>query len=425
MQPREPSLPDHPEAADAARARLATELRRRSRALSRSVQDAFARVPRHVFVPEVAPTDAYRDEALVIKCGPDGMPVSSSSQPAMMAIMLDQLGLQPGHRVLEIGTGSGYNAAVMAAVVGREGKVVSIDIDPELVERARASLAAAGYDGVTVICADGGFGDPDDAPFDRIIVTAGAWDIAPAWLDQVTAGGLLVLPLSVRGIQLSVALRRGDKDVWRSISSWRCGFVRMLGAFAGPEAIIRLGEPDVLVAQVSDGRAVDPHALRAALAGQPAAEQVLPGTGGLAELGDLDLWLTMSAAMLDRVTLVAAGSWFPLAQLLPAGLLVSNAAEASRLGAAVLLPGRLGDQDFEHALAHPGAVIRGFGPGGPALAGYLAELASQWADLGRPEAQQLQLTVRPAARRRKSTAPSDGALLLERPSVAIEVSWPR
>src|SRR5258708_24451756 len=202
MQPREHEWPT---GADAACARLARELRQRGRALSRSVAEAFARVPRHVFVPEVGPAAAYRDEALVIKCGPDGMPVSSSSQPAMMAIMLDQLGLEPGHRVLEIGTGSGYNAAVMSAVVGPQGQVISIDIDPELVARAQASLAAVGYDRVTLLCADGGYGDPADAPFDRIIVTAGAWDIAPAWLEQVAAGGLPVLPLSVRGIQLAVA----------------------------------------------------------------------------------------------------------------------------------------------------------------------------------------------------------------------------
>ncbi len=424
MQPREPSLPVHPPEADAARARLVRELRHRGRTLSRSVQDAFAKVPRHVFVPEVAPADAYRDEAFVIKCGPDGLPVSSSSQPAMMAIMLDQLGLQPGHRVLEIGTGSGYNAAVMAAVVGPEGKVVSIDIDPELVARARGSLEAAGYDGVTVICADGGFGDPDDAPFDRIIVTAGAWDIAPAWLDQVAGGGMLVLPLSVRGIQLSVALRRGDRDDWRSVSSWRCGFVRMMGAFAGPESVIRLGEPDILVAQVSEGSVVDPHALRAALAGRPAAELVLPRPGGLAEVADLDLWLTMSAATLDRVTVLAAGSWFSLAQLLPAGFLVSHAAEASRLGAAVLLPGGLGDGDFEQARSRPGATIRGSGPGGPALVGYLAGLARRWAELGRPEAQDVQITVRPAGRASAGVARPDGPLVLQRPSVSIEVEWP-
>ena len=429
MQPREPSWAVDPEAADAARARLARELRHRSRALSRSVQDAFAAVPRHVFVPEVDPAAAYRDEAFVIKCGPDGMPVSSSSQPAMMAIMLDQLGLRPGHRVLEIGTGSGYNAAVMAAVVGPRGKVISIDIDPELVARARAGLAAAGYDSVTVICADGGFGDPDDAPFDRIIVTAGAWDIAPAWLDQVTAGGLLVLPLSVRGIQLSVALRRESGDGWRSTSAWRCGFVRMLGAFAGPETVVRLDEPNGLVAQVSDGSAVDSHALQAALAGQPAAEQVLPGLGGLAELTDLDLWLTMRAARLDRVTVLAAGSWFPLAPLLPAGFLVSHATEASRVGAAVLVPGGLAGPDAEHAQSGQGAAVRGFGPGGSALAGYLAELTLRWAELGRPEAQNLQLTVRATGRARTSTdravrRATGGPLVLHRPSVTIEVAWP-
>jgi protein-L-isoaspartate(D-aspartate) O-methyltransferase len=376
-----------------------------------------------VFVPEVGLAAAYRDEALVIKCGPDGMPVSSSSQPAMMAIMLDQLGLRPGHRVLEIGTGSGYNAAVMAAVVGPRGKVISIDIDPELVTRARASLAEAGYDSVTVICADGGFGDPDDAPFDRIIVTAGAWDIAPAWLDQVAAGGLLVLPLSVRGMQLSVALRRDDDgDDWRSISSWRCGFVRMLGAFAGPETVVRIGEPGVLVVQVSDGSAVDPHALQTALAGQPAAELVLPHPGGLAELGDLDLWLTMSAGALDRVSVLAAGSWLPPA-LLPAGFLVSHGTEASRLGAAMLLPSGPDGKDAPHA-GGPGAVIRGFGPGGPALAGYLASLARQWAELGRPAAQDLGLTVWPAAKERTSSARPGSSLVLRRPSVSIEVSWP-
>jgi protein-L-isoaspartate(D-aspartate) O-methyltransferase len=423
MQPREPSLPVPPEEADAARARLARELRQRSRALSRSVQDAFAKVPRHVFVPEVAPADAYRDEAFVIKCGPDGLPVSSSSQPAMMAIMLDQLGLQAGHRVLEIGTGSGYNAAVMATVVGPEGKVISIDIDPELVVRARASLGAAGYDAVTVMCADGGFGDPDDAPFDRIIVTAGAWDIAPAWLDQVTPGGLLVLPLSVRGIQLSVALRRVDRDDWRSVSSWRCGFVRMMGAFAGPESVIRLGTPN-LVAQASDGRAVDPYALQAALAGPPAAELVLPRPGGLTEVADLDLWLTMSAAALDRVTVLAAGNWFPLAPLLPVGFLVRHAAEASRLGAAVLLPGGFADRASDGAPSRPSATIRGFGPGGPALAGHLLGLARRWAELGRPGTQDVQITVRPADPGSSGTARPDGPLVLQRPSVSIEVDWP-
>ncbi|MBO0832454.1 MAG: methyltransferase domain-containing protein, partial [Actinobacteria bacterium] len=226
MQPRDPTRTSQPDLAerverddasagadgpDAARARLASELRHHGHALSPSVHEAFARVPRHVFVPEMGPAAAYRDEAFVIKCGSDGLPVSSSSQPAMMAIMLDQLGLEAGHKVLEIGTGTGYNAAVMSEVVGSSGQVVTVDIDPELAARARASLLAAGYDAVRVKCADGGYGDPSEAPFDRVIVTAGAWDIGPAWLDQLGAGGRLVLPLSVRGIQLSVGFEHAGE----------------------------------------------------------------------------------------------------------------------------------------------------------------------------------------------------------------------
>ena len=436
MQPREHEWATRPADADAARARLARELRHRGRALSRSVTEAFAQVPRHVFVPEVGPAAAYRDEAFVIKCGPDGLPVSSSSQPAMMAIMLDQLGLEHGHRVLEIGTGSGYNAAVMSAVVGPQGQVVSIDIDPELVARSRASLTAAGYDRVTLLCADGGFGDPADAPFDRIIVTAGAWDIAPAWLEQVASGGLLVLPLSIRGIQLSVALRRTERggpgvtqsgseagDEWLGMSAWRCGFVRMLGAFAGPEVPFRLDEPNGLVAQMSDGSPVDGYGLQQALSTAPAADQPLPHPGGQADLADLDLWLTVTAAGLDRITVLAApGGWPPLNPLLPFGGLVSNAADASRVGVALLLPTDL-SPDSETGRVLSGALVRGFGPGGAELAAYLAGLAARWVELGRPGAQQMRIVVRRPDRERSAEA-RPGTLLLQRPSVSIEVGWP-
>ncbi len=443
MQPREHELATRLADADAARARLARELRNRGRPLSRSVAEAFAQVPRHVFVPEAGPAAAYRDEAFVIKCGPDGMPVSSSSQPAMMAIMLGQLGLEPGHRVLEIGTGSGYNAAVMSAVVGPQGQVVSIDIDPELVERSRASLAKAGYDRVTLLCADGGFGDPAGAPFDRIIVTAGAWDIAPAWLEQVVLGGLLVLPLSIRGIQLSVALQRRDArpgepgvregDEWVGMSAWRCGFVRMLGAFAGPEGAFLLDGPNGLIAQMSDGRPVDGPGLQRALSMAPVGEQPLPPPGGQADLADLDLWLTVTAARLDRLTVLAApGGWLPLGSLLPFGGLVSNATDASRLGVALLLPADPGPEpeaaqaataQAESGRTASGALVRGFGPGGTELAAYLADLATRWIELGRPGAQELQVVVRPA-NSELSVATSPGMLLLQRPSVSIEVGWP-
>jgi len=391
------------------------------------VQEAFARVPRHIFVPEVSAAAAYRDEALVIKCGPDGLPISSSSQPAMMAIMLEQLALRPGHRVLEIGTGSGYNAAVMAEVVGPGGLVVSIDIDPELVARARASLMAAGYDDVTVLCADGGYGDPADAPFDRIIVTAGAWDIAPAWLDQLGPDGRLVLPLSLHGIQLSVALELAGDD-WVSRSAWRCGFVRMLGAFAGPERVFRLDEPQPLFAQMSDGSPVDGPALQRALAAQPANVPISPGLAGLADIADLDLWLTITSADVARLTVLAApGDWLPLAPGLPFGGLIAHATDPGRIGIVMLLPiatSPIGTpRNGQGGRASLGLGFSGFGPGGAAIAARLAERTMEWEERGRPGAHELELTVR-AVRPRRGAPATGLARVFRRPSVTIEAGWP-
>jgi protein-L-isoaspartate(D-aspartate) O-methyltransferase len=440
MQSRDPSFtgqadqPDSPEyrpadegwpEADAARARLASDLRRHGPPLSASVHAAFARVPRHIFVPELEPAAAYRDEAFVIKCDPDGLPVSSSSQPAMMAIMLDQLGLEPGHRVLEIGTGTGYNAAVMSAVVGPGGEVVTIDIDPELVGRARSSLQAAGYDTVTVKCADGGYGDPAGAQFDRIIVTAGAWDIAPAWLGQLGPGGRLVLPLSVRGMQLSVGLQR-DGEAWLSTSAWRCGFVRMLGAFAGPEEVIRLDEPSTVTFQISDGSPVDADALRAVLAEDDAVDEPVPvDFGTIADVADLDLWLTMTASELDRLTVLSApGGWLRLAPVPPFGALVAHATEAEELGVAILMPADPARP--EPGAGWAGAIVRGIGPGGPDLAAQVAVLSARWADRGRPGSHDLAILVWPGQSRHAeppSEAP-EGWLVLERPSATIAAGWP-
>ena len=433
-QADQPDYPDHLPAdeggPDAARARLASQLERHGPPLSASVRAAFARVPRHVFVPEIGPAAAYRDEAFVIKFGPDGLPVSSSSQPAMMAIMLDQLGLESGHRVLEIGTGTGYNAAVMSAVVGPGGEVVTIDIDPELVARARSSLLAAGYDTVTVKCADGGYGDPAGAPFDRIIVTAGAWDIAPAWLGQLGPGGRLVLPLSIRGMQLSVGFER-QGDAWLSTSAARCGFVRMLGAFAGPEEVIRLGEPTGITFQISDGYPVNARALRAVLAaGEAVDEPVLVNLVTMADVADLDLWLTMTASELDRLTVLAtaSGGWLRQAPVPPFGALVANATDAAQLGVAMLMPADPARP--EPGEDWPGAVIRGLGPGGPDLAASLVELSARWAELGRPGSHGLTMLVRSGVAQDGSLGgelpgePPEGWLVIERPSVTITAGWP-
>jgi protein-L-isoaspartate(D-aspartate) O-methyltransferase len=399
---------------DEARARLAADLQASGRALSARVREAFAVVPRHLFVPEMGQAAAYRDEAFVLKLGPDGIPISSSSQPAMMAIMLEQLGLQPGQSVLEIGTGSGYNAALMSMITSPGGRIVSIDIDPELAARAQSSLAAAGFPDVEVRCGDGGYGDPEGAPFDRIMVTAGVWDIAPAWLGQLAESGRIVLPLSVRGIELSVALEHGDGCL-RTRSACRCGFVRMLGAFASRQPPVLLGGSEPMLVQLASDGPVDAAALRRALDGDfvDVAAGVLVDDQG--ELGDLDLWLTCTEPELERLTLLTAAS----RQLgpLPLGGLASDVDEASSLAVATVLP--VGPA----APGQPSAevIIRGYGPRGEELATYLAERAVAWADLGAPGAAELELTVWPPD---TEISDDEELVVLDRPSARIVVGWP-
>ncbi len=143
------------------------------------VEAAFRAIPRHLFVPGVPLEQVYADQVIVTK-ELDGQPTSSCEQPAIVAIMLEQLGLERGQHVLEIGTGTGHTAALVAHTVGKEGRVTTLDIEPELVASAREHLHSAGLDHVQVVCADGWAGYPEEARYDRILLTVAAWDISPA-----------------------------------------------------------------------------------------------------------------------------------------------------------------------------------------------------------------------------------------------------
>ncbi|MGH8966856.1 MAG: methyltransferase, FxLD system, partial [Actinomycetes bacterium] len=193
----------------------------------REVEAALRTVPRHLFAPEVSLEEAYSARSIVTKRTESGNPISSVTGLRVQAKMLGQLQVAAGQRVLEIGSG-GYNAALLRELVGPEGSVTTLDIDPEIADRARACLTTAGYRDVRVVCADGELGAPEFGPFDRIIVTVGTWDIPPAWVEQLASGGRLVVPLRTKGLNWSWALERRDGYLVGG-SPMSCGFVPMQG----------------------------------------------------------------------------------------------------------------------------------------------------------------------------------------------------
>jgi protein-L-isoaspartate(D-aspartate) O-methyltransferase len=194
------------------------------------VQAAFRTVPRHLFVPAGTPLQTAYDvgQSVVTKVGAGGASMSTVSAPWLQGRMIIQAGIAPGMRVLEVGSG-GYNAALLAHVVGESGRVVTVDIDPEVTARASAGLDAAGYgDRVVVVTADAEHGVPAHANYDAVVVTVGAWDIAPAWLEQLAPDGVLVVPLRMNTFTRSLAFRRSGEH-WASTSAQLCGFVPMQG----------------------------------------------------------------------------------------------------------------------------------------------------------------------------------------------------
>ncbi|MEV7778283.1 methyltransferase, FxLD system [Kitasatospora sp. NPDC088351] len=230
------TLPKTAETDEQLRSAMVDALRADGTIRTDRVADALLVVPRHVFAPEVSLTEAYEPvRALVTKRDGHGLAVSSVSAAQIQALMLEQADVQPGMRVEEIGSG-GYNAALLAELVGPEGEVTTVDIDPFVTDRAARFLYEAGYSRVKVVLADGS--EPvDGGPFDRVVVTVGAWDLPPAWTDGLAEGGTITVPLRMRGLTRSISFRR-DGDRLVSVSAEVCGFVRMQGTGAHDEHLV-------------------------------------------------------------------------------------------------------------------------------------------------------------------------------------------
>ena len=187
------------------------DLRRRG-IVDRRVLRAMDQVPRENFVAPDYAEEAYADQALPIACG------QTISQPYVVAYMTEQLAVEPRHRVLEIGTGSGYQAAVLSRLA-RE--VVTVERYRTLAETARTRLATLGYDNVTVVVGDGFDGHPALAPYERIIVTAAAEEIPAPLVDQLAESGVMVLPVGPHGgAQRIVKLTKSSDGVKRDDLIW-------------------------------------------------------------------------------------------------------------------------------------------------------------------------------------------------------------
>lgn len=182
------------------------------------VLDAMSRVPRHLFVPEAARDEAYEDHPVPIGLG------QTISQPYIVAFMTEALRLEATHRVLEIGTGSGYQAAVLAELAG---EVFTIEILEELAARARATLADAGYRKVTVRTGNGYLGWPEHAPYDRIMVTAAPESVPQPLVEQLKVDGLMAIPVG-SGFQELRILRRTTTGL-ETLATLPVRFVPMTG----------------------------------------------------------------------------------------------------------------------------------------------------------------------------------------------------
>ncbi len=184
------------------------------------VINAMLQVPRHKFVEEALESQAYQDAPLPIG------ERQTISQPYMVAVMSEALALDGTEKVLEVGTGSGYQAAVLALLADR---VFSLERIPALARRARKALDSCGYSKVNIRLADGTLGWQEMAPFDAIVVTAGAPDVPRDYLDQLAVGGRLVIPVGDRMSQVLMRITRTSEHEFKEEQLLGCRFVPLVG----------------------------------------------------------------------------------------------------------------------------------------------------------------------------------------------------
>jgi protein-L-isoaspartate(D-aspartate) O-methyltransferase len=403
--------------AESLRNTLVDQLRGQGTVRTARVEAALRAVPRHVFVPAVTLEKAYADDAVYTKEDGTGVQISAASQPAVVAMMLEQLDVQPGHRALELGAGTGYNAGLLSHLVGEGGHVTTIDVDEDIVAGARSGLAAAGCQNVLVISGDGALGHADGAPFDRVIATVGAFDLPLAWLEQLAPGGRLVVPLRLRGsVSRSIAFEHDDGR-WRSRTSEMCTFMPLRASIADdPRRMISLTADGAVVLQTNTEQAVDAAAL-AGIFDQPRHQAwtgVLFGSNQSFEW--LYLWLTCTTpCALSRMPVENSA--------IDAGLVTPQfgwgAMATAHKGDLAYLTMRPTEPLAGNGRPYEVGVI-GHGPGGDALANEVAEQIRIWDRDYRSRT--VQFEIQPTDVEQPSTR-VPGRFVVDRSRTRLIISW--
>ncbi|MFF0659232.1 methyltransferase, FxLD system [Micromonospora tulbaghiae] len=379
-----------------------------------AVEAAMRRTPRHLFLPGVPLQHAYADGPVYTKTDGRGTSISAASQPRIVAMMLEQLNAQPGHRVMEAGAGTGYNAALLAAIVGTSGRVVTIDVDDDLVTGARDHLAAAAATNVEVVHGDGALGHPEGAPYDRIIATVGAWETPTAWLKQLAPGGRLVVPLRLRGAaSRSIIFERHDNG-WRDAGSELAVFMPLRGIGDDARRLVTLTPEQDVTLQVHKDQDVDAAALAGVLDTERHeiwTEVLFPP---MVPYEWMDLWLAcrldnaimrmnVQPATIERRTVTPMFPWGAMA--------TTRGADLAYLTIRPAPPAPYGGKLYE-------VGVVGHGPGGKDLAQHVSEEVRTWNADYRSRTVRFEIPDAPV-----DADPSVGRFVLPRPQHPITVTW--